>query len=60
MKYDRDIFFAHVRDDPFDGSLTNDQVNGLTAVLDAWERWRPQGDVRHLAYLLASDTHETA
>jgi len=60
MRYDRDIFFDTVRDDPFDGSLTEGQVEGLDAVLDAWEHWRPDGDVRHLAYMLATDFHETA
>jgi putative chitinase len=37
-----------------------DQVKGIEAILDAWERWRPGSDRRWIAYSLATAWHETA
>jgi putative chitinase len=53
----RDVFFANVRARPFGGALTQAQVEGMDALLDA----APAGmDVRQLAYCLATTIHETA
>ena len=60
MQFNHEIFFDHVRDDPFDGHLTQSQVNGMEAILDGWEEKRPDDDVRWLAYFLATCFHETA
>ena len=57
---DRKAFFAAVRRAPFRGTLTQQQVEGLTTILDEWDRWLPKGDHRWLAYLLGTAFHETA
>lgn len=57
---DRDRFFAAVRARPFGGSLTQGQVDGLNAILDAWEARPEFADLRWLAYMLATAFHETA
>lgn len=54
----RKTFFDKVRHQPFPGSLTPDQVSGMEAVLTEWER-RGLTDLRWLAYMLATDFHET-
>lgn len=53
---DRAIFFRHVRSDPFSGSMTQSQVAGLDALLDAWP-----GSITlpQMAYVLATVFHET-
>lgn len=56
---DRTIFFDSVRKSLFRGVLTHSQVDGMNAILDEWER-RGLGDVRWLAYMLATALHETA
>lgn len=59
MKMNRTTFFAYVRNAPFGGRLSTAQVDGMNAVLDAWgDHWNT-GDIRHLAYALATDFHET-
>lgn len=55
----RKTFFSYVRRAPFSGRLTQSQVDGMNAVLDYWEATRPNGDIRHLAYCMATDYHET-
>ena len=57
---DRPTFFAAVRRQPFRGKMTQQQVEGLKAILDEWDRWMPKGDQRWLAYLLGTAFHETA
>ena len=57
---DRDTFFDHVREDPFDGVLLQPQVDGLNYLLDVWERHFRDKDIRWLAYSLATAFHETA
>lgn len=54
----RTTFFAYVRKAPFGGSLWKTQVDGLTRILDEWEK-RKLLDVRWLAYMLATVFHET-
>ena len=56
---DRKTFFDHVRRDPFGGSLTQSQVDGLTFILDAWDADPKMIDTRWLAYCLATTFHET-
>lgn len=59
MAINRKVFFDSVREDPFGGSLTHGQVDGLTRILDEWEK-RGLTDTRHLAYMLATVWWETA
>lgn len=56
---DRKVFFSGIRQQPFDGKLSADQVAGTSAILDEWER-RKLTDLRHLAYMLATTKWETA
>lgn len=56
---DRKVFFAGIRQQPFDGKLTAGQVNGISAILDEWER-RKLVDLRWLADMLATAKWETA
>jgi len=58
--FNREIFFDHVREDPFGGELDQDQVDGMNAILDAWEHEPRSDDLRWLAYALATTMHETA
>jgi hypothetical protein len=55
----RKPFFDSVRADPCGGKLTQEQVDGMQTILKEWERWHPRGDLRHLAYMLATTFHET-
>jgi putative chitinase len=50
-------FFAAVRLSLFGGWLSQNQVNGIEAILDVWEA-KPF-DARWLAYMLATAYHET-
>lgn len=56
---DRAKFFAGIRNGPFPGHLTDDQVRGTGALLDAIEA-HPVTDIRWIAYMLATAYHETA
>lgn len=61
--FDRKIYFDSVRASLFNGSMTQQQVEGQEAILGEWEL--PQvgeqiDDLRHLAYPLATTLHETA
>jgi len=56
---DRKSFYDGARASPFPGSLTEEQVAGMGAILAEWER-RKLPDLRHLAYMLATAYHETA
>lgn len=55
---DRKVFFDKVRKSLFGGRLTREQVAGMNAKLDEWERCG-QTDLRWLAYMLATSFHET-
>ena len=57
---ERSVFFDLVRQDPFPGELNQGQVEGQDAILDAWESAFPDGDLRWLAYALATTYHETS
>lgn len=56
---DRDKFFAYARQHVFGGSMSAEQVRGMTATLDEWET-RKLTDLRKLAYILATKKWETA
>ncbi len=60
---DRDKFFDKIRSDPFPGMLTQRQVDGISAILDAWENEYEEasgGDLRWLANPLGQTFHETS
>jgi len=58
-KLNREVFFAYVRKSPFGNRLTPDQVKGMNLILDFWEDHYSDGDLRKLAYILATAFHET-
>lgn len=58
-KLDLTTFFAYARRAPFGGRLTQQQVDGMTAILDAWNKHGFSSDLRYLAYILATAFHET-
>ena len=57
---DRKIFFDSVRPKPFGNKLSQGQVDGMEAILDAWEEDYNLWDLRWLAYALATTYHETS
>lgn len=59
MTINRKSFFDAVRPSLFNGTLTESQVVGIEAVLNAWESRQELTDLRWLAYMLATDKHET-
>lgn len=59
MQIDRARFFAAVRDSSVCGpTLSHVEVDGLTGILDAWEKHGPIADLRHVAYTMATAWHE--
>jgi len=60
MPIDRTIFFDSVRPNPFPGSLTQQQVDGMNGILDAFEADYNWSDPRWLANLLAQTKWETS
>lgn len=56
----RKYFFDVTRAALFRGSLVQSQVNGMNHLLEVWEEHFPKGDLRWLAYCLATAFHETA
>ena len=60
MTINRSVFFPHIRANVFRGAMDQRQVDGLNALLDAWEAKYPTGDLRWLAYELGTVFHETA
>lgn len=59
-KIDRKKLFNHIRHAVFHGHFTQGQVDGLDAILDAWEADERMTDLRWLAYMLGTAYHETA
>jgi len=61
---DRQKFFADIKAKGLFKSLKQSQVDGINATLDEWEKWVKAGwvdnDLRKLAYILATDKHESA
>jgi hypothetical protein len=60
MPINRKMFFDDVRKALFSRALTQGQVGGIDAILDAWEQTHATADRRFLAYMLATAFHETA
>lgn len=57
----RETFFARARASLFGNVLLQGQVDGLGAILDQWHARKGEGgDLRWLAYMLATTLHETA
>lgn len=59
MAIDRKGFFDAVRGALHGGRLARGQVDGLSALLDRFERGGETRDLRFLAYMLATAHHET-
>lgn len=59
MAINRNFFFEQAKLTLFGGKFTQAQVNGLTAILDEWEKNYAKKDDRWLAYMLATVHHET-
>lgn len=55
---DRSAFYNAVRHSLFAGKLTQDQVTGIEAILNEWDK-SGHNDARWLAYILATAHHET-
>jgi putative chitinase len=55
---DKPAFFAAVRNAPFGGALSQSAVDGIEAILTAWETYG-DADANKLAYILASAFHES-
>jgi putative chitinase len=60
MRIDRTVFFDLVRATVFGGSLSQEQVDGMEAILKMWETDPYNEDLRWLAYPLATTKWETA
>ena len=59
MPINRQFFFDQTRLQLFGGSFKTPQVDGLTAILDKWEKESAEDDDRWLAYMLGTAHHET-
>lgn len=59
MAINRKFFFDEARARLFGGKFAQSQVDGLTLLLDRWERDHADSDDRWLAYILATVHHET-
>jgi hypothetical protein len=60
MKFDRTKFFDSIRKSLFPKGLTQQQVDGMSFKLAAYEANPLSTDLRHLAYPFATSYHETA
>lgn len=57
---DRAHVFDQIRQHPFGGKMSQSQVDGTTAILDAWEKHAPASDPRFIAATMGTAYHETA
>jgi putative chitinase len=57
---DKKKFYDDLRENLFTKGLSQQQVDGIEAILDAWEKWAPDSDHRFIAYALATALWETA
>jgi putative chitinase len=55
----REVFFTQLKPALFSRPLGNKQREGMLAILDRWGTLPIPGDLRHLAYILATVHHET-
>jgi putative chitinase len=60
QKFDRKKFFDAVRPNPFPGALTQQQVDGMNGIIDAYERDCMWPDLRWFANMLAQTKWETS
>jgi hypothetical protein len=59
--FDRKVYFDSVRASLFNGIMDQQQVDGQNAIIADWEgSYSGSGDLRWLAYALATTLHETA
>lgn len=59
-KLNETTLFAYLRRAPFGGRMTEDQVEGIHHILQAWQAHaKPYADLRWLAYIMATAFHET-
>lgn len=56
----RKNFFDIIRESLFNSVLSQQQVDGMNYLLDTWENYFIDSDIRWLAYCLATAFHETA
>lgn len=54
------FFFTHIKQTLFGGRFKQSQVDGISAILDEWEKNNSKKDDRWLAYMLSTTHHETA
>jgi putative chitinase len=59
-KLHRKTFFDSIRASLFPNGMTQSQVDGFNYILEGWEKRYPTGDLRWLAYELATTQWETA
>ena len=59
MSINRPQFFDVVREDVTGGKLSQEQVDGMTAILEDWEKDHSKSDDRCLAYMLGTASHVT-
>ena len=59
MPFNRKVFFDAVRGSLFHGGMTQQQVDGMNAILAAWEKNPRSDNLRRLSYPLATTAHET-
>ena len=57
---DHDKFFSSIRASVFNGVLSQTQVDGMNYLLNTWESYHFDKDIRWLAYCMATAFHETA
>ncbi len=58
--FDKEIFVTHMKRHLFGDSMSGSQQEGCTQIIHSFQRAYPSGDVRCLAYMLATTYHETA
>lgn len=59
--FNKEKFFDEVRENLFNGALSQTQVTGMNFILREWrKRYGFGGDHRKLAYMLSTTYHETA
>lgn len=59
MIINQEIFFETVREDLFNGSLSQSQVDGLNEIMGYFEKYHNDLPLTQLAYILATAYHET-
>src|SRR5690606_40856603 len=58
MAINEKSFYDHIRSSLFGGKLTNGQFQGISLIIEVFQS-RCIGDLRQLAYILATAYHET-